>query len=51
MRNLALALVLIAISPTSALACSGDLDCEIGSRCVKGGGLYGVCMGGMNPWL
>lgn len=35
--------------PTAA-ACRFDIDCQIGSRCVKqSNSLYGVCMGGLNP--
>jgi hypothetical protein len=32
------------------LACSFDLDCDIGSKCIKSrGSLYGICAGGSNP--
>ena len=31
-------------------ACQFDIDCNIGSKCLKKGfSLYGVCVGGMNP--
>ena len=33
-----------------ALACSFDVDCDPGSKCLKkAGDLYGVCAGGMSP--
>lgn len=36
--------------PGPALACSGDLDCAIGSKCVKAfGDLYAICAGGTAP--
>ncbi len=32
------------------LACSFDIDCSVGSRCLKTpGSLYGVCAGGLSP--
>jgi hypothetical protein len=40
-------LALILASP--ALACQFDTDCSPGSRCIKGGGIYGVCVGGIEP--
>ncbi|MGB0864863.1 MAG: hypothetical protein ACPGSC_00045 [Granulosicoccaceae bacterium] len=35
---------------TSALACTLDTDCDIGSQCVKSDeGIYGACVGGLFP--
>jgi hypothetical protein len=47
MRTLIVAILLCTASP--ALACQFDTDCAVGSKCIKGNGLYGVCAGGMNP--
>lgn len=48
MKYIAMAVLFLAAS--SALACSFDTDCQVGSRCVKGSGqLYGICAGGMSP--
>jgi hypothetical protein len=42
--------LLICLMPSAAFACMVTSDCEAGSRCVKpGGGLYGVCRGGLQP--
>jgi hypothetical protein len=42
-------LTLIACA-TEAMACSFDVDCEVGSRCLKSSGsIYGVCAGGLWP--
>ena len=42
--------LLLCIMPSAAFACMVTSDCEAGSRCVKpGGGLYGVCRGGLSP--
>jgi hypothetical protein len=49
MKRFAIVLLLL-LSPTAALACGFDTDCEVGSRCVKASGsLYGVCVGGLSP--
>tara|TARA_B100000575_G_C23002110_1_gene577413 strand:+ start:163 stop:465 length:303 start_codon:yes stop_codon:yes gene_type:complete len=35
---------------SSSFACSFDLDCSIGSKCIKAyGAIYGVCGGGLFP--
>ena len=48
MKILIAAMFLLVATP--ALACNFDLDCGIGSKCVKQrGSLDGVCAGGMNP--
>lgn len=33
----------------SSYACTLNTDCSPGSTCIKNGGLYGYCMGGINP--
>jgi hypothetical protein len=38
--------IIVALAATPALACLDDSDCDAGASCVKGTGLYGVCMGG-----
>ena len=37
------------VSASYAFSCSFNTDCDVGSKCVKNGGLYGYCMGGINP--
>ncbi len=35
---------------TNVFACMFNTDCQPGSQCYKpGGGLYGWCVGGLNP--
>ena len=34
---------------SSTYSCQFNTDCDVGSKCIKNGGLYGYCMGGMNP--
>ena len=41
------ALLLGMAAPASA--CQLDTDCEVGSRCLKRGGIHGVCYGGLSP--
>ena len=45
-RIVSLSLVL---ASSWAFGCAFDSDCDIGSKCIKNGGIYGYCMGGMNP--
>ncbi len=36
--------------PAVSFSCAFDLDCSIGSQCIKEpGSMYGYCAGGMNP--
>lgn len=46
-----LTLILFIALCVKALPCTSNLDCEIGSSCLKSGGFLqpGVCIGGMNP--
>jgi hypothetical protein len=46
---LVLAVVAVGLGADSVLACQFNTDCEPGSRCLKGRGLYGVCAGGLFP--
>ena len=34
------------LSGRTGNTCQFDLDCGIGAKCLKGSGIYGVCMGG-----
>jgi hypothetical protein len=45
------AVLVLAMTATVSMACQDDFDCQLGSKCVKprGGGLYGICAGGMSP--
>ena len=50
MRFIKLLAFLFFINSTSSFGCSFDLDCSIGSKCVKAAGnIYGVCAGGLFP--
>lgn len=50
MKFIVLLAVALALSPSIALACSFDTDCEPGSKCLKSSGsIYGVCAGGISP--
>lgn len=41
---------LVLFVPTISFACSFDVDCSPGSKCVKARGeLYGICAGGLFP--
>lgn len=43
-------LCLLGLASSSAIACSFNTDCGIGSQCIKASGsIYGICVGGMSP--
>ena len=50
-KNLVFTIALLfLLIPKLANACAFDLDCNIGSKCMKpSGSIYGYCVGGMNP--
>lgn len=49
-RGISIAIVALVTQSASALACTFDTDCSIGSHCLKSSGsIYGICAGGMNP--
>lgn len=37
--------IIVALAATPTLACMDDSDCDSGAACLKGTGIYGVCMG------
>lgn len=44
------AFILILLVAGPAYGCVWDVDCQVGSTCLKEqGSLYGVCAGGMRP--
>lgn len=50
MRLPVLAAAAILLGAAPAFACMFDVDCEVGSRCLKSStSLYGVCAGGLFP--
>jgi len=51
MRAKTFSLILAALlAPTAVYSCQFDVDCAVGSKCLKQSGhLEGVCVGGMNP--
>ena len=45
-----LVLIILGMGVQSVMACRFDVDCSVGSKCVKEGySLNGVCMGGLRP--
>lgn len=43
-------IVIATFYPSFVLACWSNLDCELGSKCIKGQGqMYGICAGGSQP--
>ncbi len=52
MKSILAPIILLAtlLFTNTALACSFNMDCSVGSKCLKSSGsLYGVCVGGMFP--
>ena len=50
MKKIIIIAAVFLLVPFPSLACEFNTDCNVGSVCVKpGGGLYGYCIGGMNP--
>lgn len=43
------AICVLVLANSPSFACSFDTDCSPGSKCIKGGGIYGVCAGGLFP--
>ena len=50
-KNIVFTIILLCLLiPKFANACAFDLNCNIGSKCMKpSGSLYGYCVGGMFP--
>jgi hypothetical protein len=50
MKLYKLVVALVICYPSLVLACWSNLDCELGSKCIKGQGqMYGICAGGSRP--
>lgn len=50
MKLFKLVVALVICCPSLVLACWSNLDCELGSKCIKGQGqMYGICAGGSRP--
>ncbi len=41
--------LLLFLTSGEVWACSFDTDCSPGSKCLKKTGIYGVCIGGIQP--
>ncbi len=42
--------IALILASVPVFACAFDLDCSIGSKCIKApGSLYGICVGGSYP--
>ena len=50
MKAAKLIVAITAFCPSLVLACWSNLDCELGSKCIKGQGeMYSICAGGSQP--